>query len=254
MPEVLTALELPEMDRGRASPPVTVDLSIVMPVFNEEHALPTVLEEALQAFAGAAFTFEIVLVDDASTDRSVNIMMDFQCRHPETRMRILRHQANRGIMASVNTLFAAAAGNHVFLNGSDGQCSTAACALMMALRDRYDIIVGQRRQKQYTAWRALVSWTFNFASLVLFGIRTYDAGSIKLYRKEVLQIPLESRSPFREAERLIRARRKGYRIGMIPVEHRLRAGGKATGARCGLVLQSIVDLARCWWDIVVRRH
>jgi glycosyltransferase involved in cell wall biosynthesis len=254
LPEDLATLEAPELDRGRALRPETVDLSIVMPVFNEEQALPMVLEEAVRALSGAPFTFEIVLVDDASTDRGLNIMMDFQECHPEARTRILRHQSNQGIMAALNTLFAAAAGSHVFINGSDGQCSTSACVQMMALRDQFDIVVGQRKQKQYTVWRALVSWSFNFASLMLFGVRTFDAGSIKLYPKEVLQIPLLSRSPFQEAERLIRARRKGYRIGMIPVEHRLRTGGKATGARIGLVMQAILDLARCWWDIVVRRN
>jgi len=183
----------------------------------------------------------------------LEILTEFQQSHPEVRMQILCHDANRGIMASLATLFTAAQGSYIFINASDGQCSTAACVPMMQLRDRYDIVVGQRKLKQYTTWRAFVSWAFNFLSLVLFGVRTYDSGSIKLYRKDVLQIPLLGLSPFQEAERLIRAQRRGYRIGMVRVEHRSRSGGKATGARFGLVMQSILDLGRCWWDIVVRR-
>ena len=85
-------------------------------------------------------------------------------------------------------------------------------------------------------------------------MQTFDAGSIKLLRQDVLRIPLISRGPFREAERIIRATRRGYRVGAIEVEHHNRHGGKATGARPSLVLLSVVDLWRCWWDIVVLRR
>ena len=77
------------------------------------------------------------------------------------------------------------------------------------------------------------SGTFNLLPLILFGVRTYDAGSIKLFRADVLAIPLISRSPFREAERIIRANRRGYRVGAIEVEHHDRRGGRATGVRVG---------------------
>ena len=230
---------------------LTTDLSIVMPVCNEEQALPTVLEEAADALRKAPFRFEIIFVDDASTDKSLAILEDFRQAHPELRIGILRHDSNRGIRASFDTLFAAASGDYVFINGSDGQCGTAECVRMMQLRDQYDIIVGKRRAKRYTPWRALVSWAFNLLSRVLFGVQTYDAGCIKLYQSEVLEIRLLSQGPFREAERLIRAQRRGYRIGMIPIEHRPRKGGNATGARWSLVGRSLIDLMYCWWDIVL---
>ncbi len=125
---------------------------------------------------------------------------------------------------------------------------------MMQLRDRFDLVVGKRVVKHYTLRRALISEAFNLLPLVLFGVRTHDAGSIKLVRRELFQIPLCSRGPFQEAERIIRARRLGYRIGVVPVENRPRRGGKATGARWGLVGQAVLDLLRCWWRIVIRRQ
>src|SRR5262249_13599351 len=86
---------------------------------------------------------------------------------------------------------------------------------------------------------------------LVFGVHTHDAGSIKLFRRELLRIPLLSRSPFREAERIIRARRLGYRIGVVDVEHHDRRGGRATGARWRRVAQSLRDLARCFWHLRV---
>jgi glycosyltransferase involved in cell wall biosynthesis len=226
------------------------ELSVVMPVYNEEQALPEVLTEALCALAAAPFSYEIVLVDDASTDSSLSIMEAFQQEHLDVTIRILRHERNRGIAAACATLFAAACGRYVFLNGSDGQCKTAECLRMMELRDRFDVVIGRRMAKHYTLRRAVISRAFNLLPRLLFGVPTHDAGSIKLVRRDLLHIQLVSRGPFREAERIIRARRRGHRIGVLEVENRPRRGGQATGARWSLVGQAFLDLLRCWWRIM----
>ncbi len=243
-----------------SSPRVTIlagadrpDLSLIMPVYNEEEALPEVLAEAAAVAAAAPFRMEIVLVDDASTDGSLAILHDWQARHPDLLVRILRHESNRGIAGACATLFAAARGEYVFLNGSDGQCRAAEALRMMELRDRCDLVVGRRRDKHYSWRRALISGAFNLLPRLLFGVRTHDAGSIKLIRAELLRIPLLSRSPFAEAERIIRASRRGFRIGSIWVDNRPRRGGQAGGARWRLVGQSLRDALRCWWRIVLCR-
>jgi glycosyltransferase involved in cell wall biosynthesis len=234
--------------------PGEFDVSVVMPVYNEQEALPGVLDEAIAALAGAPFTSEIVLVDDASTDRSAEILADYEQRYPDRNLRVLRHEKNQGIAAACATLFKAARGRYVFLNGSDGQWRTAECLRMMELREQYDLVVGRRRHKQYTLRRALISWAYNFLPRLLFGVPTHDAGSIKLIRADLLDIPLISTSPFAEAERIIRAHKRGLRVGMIEVEHCPRQGGRATGARWRLVGHASLDLLRCWWRIVVRRE
>jgi glycosyltransferase involved in cell wall biosynthesis len=255
MPEPIAGTEADVVRRDAESraPSSAPELSVVMPVYNEERALPGVLDEALASLATAPFRSELILVDDASTDSSLEILQDYERRHSGI-LRILRHETNRGIMGAFETLYNAARGRYVFLNASDGQWKTAECLRFLELRDRYDLIVGRRRAKNYTLWRKVVSGSFNLLPLILFGVRTYDAGSIKLLRADVLRIPLISRGPFREAERIIRANRRGYRVGAIEVEHYDRQGGRATGARWPLVLLSIVELWRCWWDIVVLRH
>jgi dolichol-phosphate mannosyltransferase len=229
------------------TPPV--ELSVVMPVYNEQEALPGTLDEALSALAGAPFTYEIVLVDDASRDNSLAILEAYRERHPDL-LRVLRHEKNRGIAGAFETLYASARGRFVFLNGSDGQWKTAECLKMMALRDRFDLIVGKRRQKQYGWWRNVVSGAFNALPRLLFGVATHDAGSIKLFRREVLSIPLISRGPFREAERIVRAHQRGLRVGVVPVDQLPRQGGVAGGAKMKLVVEALADLGRCWWYIV----
>lgn len=229
-----------------------VDLSVVMPVYNEEEALPDVLDEAVAALRSSSLRCEIVVVDDASTDRSLLILEAYRQANPDL-VRVLRHPANKGIMGACQTLYENARGSYVFIIGSDGQWKTAEALRMMELRDRFDLIVGRRRRKQYGWKRQIVSGAFNWLPRLLFGVATHDAGSIKLFRRDILALPTISVGPFREAERIIRASDAGLRIGSIDVEHFDRRGGVAGGAKFKLIRQSVVDLLRCWWNLRVRR-
>jgi glycosyltransferase involved in cell wall biosynthesis len=229
-----------------------IDLSIVIPVHNEQEALSAVSEDVMSVVSKATFSCEVVLCDDGSTDRSLAMLHEWQGRHPET-IRVVRHELNRGIAAAWETLFASARGKYVFCNASDGQWKTAECLRMMEIRDQYDLVIGVRRRKHYTLWRKVVSGSFNLLAWICFGVRTYDAGSIKLYKAEILKIPLTSRGVFAEAERIIRARRRDYRIGTIVVDCFPRTTGRATGADISVLGQAIADLLRCWWQIVVCR-
>ncbi len=87
----------PALDPPAVSQNEPPDLSVVMPVYNEEQALPEVLDEALRTLVSAPFRTELVLVDDASTDGSLALLQTFQQQHPELTIRVLRHERNRGI-------------------------------------------------------------------------------------------------------------------------------------------------------------
>jgi hypothetical protein len=78
-------------------------------------------------------------------------------------------------------------------------------------------------------------------------VRTYDAGAVKLVRRDLIQrFPLVSRSPFSEAERLIRASRAGYRIAEHPVDTNPRSAGKARGVSFRQVRLAVGDVFRVW--------
>jgi dolichol-phosphate mannosyltransferase len=221
----------------------SVELSVVMPVYNEASVLQSVLEEVQSSFEGVSYSFEILLANDASTDASGTILDRFAAKHPQ--FRILHLPQNLGIMGALSVLMREAKGKYIFFNSSDGQFETSDCVRMMELRDQFDMIIGERKKKIYTFRRHLISWSFNFLCRFLFFTKTYDAGSIKLYRREILDIPLLSQSPFREAERILRAKKYGFRVGRIFVKHHSRKGGLASGSRLSLVLHSLWDLLLC---------
>jgi glycosyltransferase involved in cell wall biosynthesis len=245
MPEVVAAPDSP----GQGE----VWLSVLFPAYNEAGSIRAVVEEADAALRDAGFSYEIVVLDDASTDDTWSILENLSGRFAA--LRLLRHEHNRGIQASLNDLFASARGDWLFHSSCDGQWKTAEVLRMIPLAvDRHTIVVGRRNQKHYGWWRSFVSAMYNILPFVLFGVRTRDAGSIKLFSRHLLdEVRPRTCGVFREGERLIRASRAGYRIAAIDVDCAPRMSGKATGARPALVAGAVRDLIYCWWRLVVCR-
>lgn len=220
-------------------------VSVCFPAYNEEATIRGVLEDAHELLAGSGLDYEILVCNDGSTDATGRIIDEVAARVP--RMRIIHHTQNRGIHDTFEHLYHEAGKEFVFLNSTDRQWETHALFDLLPLTREFDVVVATRRQKQYGLVRALVSWGFNIVPRVLFGVRTSDAGAVKLVKREIIQrFPLVSRSPFSEAERLIRASRAGYRIAQRPTATVVRQSGRARGLSPTLVLRSLRDVPRVW--------
>jgi glycosyltransferase involved in cell wall biosynthesis len=220
-------------------------VSVCFPCFNEEATIADVLLEAHDLLCGSGLDYEIIVCDDCSTDRSGAIIAGVGKRIPE--LRVLTHPVNLGIFRTFEDLYAAAAKDFVFLNSTDRQWDTRLVFDMLPLAKDHDVIITRRTNKPYGPLRAVVSWGFNVLPRVLFGTTTYDAGSVKLTKREIIQrFPLVSTTPFSEAERLIRAARAGYRITELPVEVAPRKHGSTRGVRLAVMGRSLVDVARVW--------
>ncbi len=231
-----------------------ISVSLVIPAYNEEATLSEVAQRCLRVLAECASDHELVMLDDASTDRTVEVMERIREQDPQ-RIRILRHHVNRGIAVSFEELYAAATKDAVFLIPGDGQYPPEALRACVPLLADYDIVVCNRRSKRYTLYRHVVSAGYRLLPLVLFGVRLYDPGSVKLVRREIIAgVHVRSKGVFVEAERLIRAARRGYRIGKVDIEHQVRTGGKARGASFPLVWESLRDVFSLWVQLVVLRR
>jgi glycosyltransferase involved in cell wall biosynthesis len=224
-------------------------LSVVMPAYNEEAAIESVIldhVEVLTALRELIVGWEIVCVDDGSSDNTLATLQ--RLASTLSGVKVLRHTENKGISESFADGFAAATGTHIYATGADGQwLSRNLPAMLRSVLEGAELVVGVRanRRQVYGVKRRLVSFAFNFSSRVLFGVKTMDAGGIKLGIREVFRLDLVSRSPFVEAERIIKAQRCGYRVDFTPVEFRPRKGGKETGVRWSNLFGSIRDCLRC---------
>ena len=227
------------MGAGRAS------VSVCFPAYNEDATIRAVLEDASAVLEGAGLDYEIIVCDDGSRDRTGAIADEVAARAP--RMRVIHQSPNRGIHATFERLYHEATKELVFLNSTDGQWDTRVLLELLPLAAEWDVVIASRRDKHYGLLRGAVSWAFNALPAWLFGVRTGDAGAVKLVRREIIErFALVSRSPFSEAERLIRASRAGYRITERPTDTRPRASGRARGVNGRLVLEACGDVVRVW--------
>ena len=227
-------------------------VSICIPAFNEEQTIEEAVKNASVTLEQTGMPGEILVLDDCSTDRSWEILQRLKAIVPKLQSR--RHQVNQGIAKTFTELYHWASMDLVFLNSADGQWKMQILLAMLPLMEDSDLVIARRKQKHYRLNRQLVSWFFNLLPLLMFHSKTYDAGSVKLVRREIYEIPITSTGVFAEAERIVRARRRGYRVASVDVDHFSRTSGKATGAKFSLVMEALVDLFRCWIDIVLLRR
>jgi glycosyltransferase involved in cell wall biosynthesis len=223
-------------------------VSVCFPAYNEEATVREVLQEAHDLLSQSKLDYEIIVCNDGSQDRTANIIESVAASLP--RMRALNNPRNLGIRETFERLYSEASKEFVFLNSTDRQWPTRILFDMLPLTSKWDIVIASRKEKHYSATRRLVSWGFNMAPSILFGTRTYDAGAVKLVRREIIErFTLVSRSPFSEAERLIRASRAGYQITEYPVTVAARRSGRARGVSLRSVIEAVKDVGRVWLSL-----
>jgi glycosyltransferase involved in cell wall biosynthesis len=221
---------------------------VCFPAYNEEATIGSVLLEAHGLLSVSGLSYEIIVCDDGSVDGTGAVIDSMTNGIP--RLTVLRHPRNLGIRATFEHLYSAARNDFVFLNSTDRQWKTSILFDMLPLTREWDVVVASRIHKHYGWVRSSVSWAFNAIPVLVFGVRTFDAGAVKLTKREIIvRFPLVSQSPFSEAERLIRAVRAGYRITQYPVEISDRRTGRSHGVSARALREAIVDLWRVWWSL-----
>jgi glycosyltransferase involved in cell wall biosynthesis len=227
-------------------------VSVCFPAYNEAAVIREVLEEAYQLLEASGLDYEILVCDDGSRDGTGAIVDELDEIIPT--LRVFHNVPNQGMRYTYELLYHSGDKEFIFLNDADRQWPTECLFDLLALTSDYDIIVAKRKNKNYGWYRQFVSDSYNGICRLVFGVKTYDAGAVKLVKREIVhRFPLVSLSPFTEAERIIRATRAGYRVTACVVNTRPRETGTATGAKLNLIVEALQDVVRVWWSLNVDR-
>jgi glycosyltransferase involved in cell wall biosynthesis len=200
-------------------------LSVVVPLLDEEENLPALYEQITRALAGR-YEYELVFIDDGSTDRSFEVLKGFQASDP--RVRVIRFRRNFGQTAALSAGFAHSRGDVIVALDADLQNDPADIPTLVAKLDEgYDVVSGWRKKRHDNAIKRLLpSKMANWLISRSTGVRLHDFGcTLKVYRREVLA---ETRL-YGEMHRFIPALASwsGARIAECVVNHRPRTAGKA---------------------------
>jgi len=223
------------MNDGTASPAV----SVVVPLFNEEENVPILQSELAGALAG--LDYEIIFVDDGSSDRTVERIA------PGPQIRVLRFEKNAGQSAAMYAGLRGARGKTAVLIDGDLQNDPADIPRLLAEIERgADLVCGYRAQRKDTLIKRVTSRIANFvrSRFTKDGVR--DTGcTLKAMRRECIGALV----PFKGMHRFIPALVKGagYRLVEVPVNHRPRKFGQSKYGLGNRALRATVDMFGVRW-------
>ncbi|BBA69160.1 glycosyltransferase family 2 protein [Geobacter sulfurreducens] len=201
-----------------------MELSIVVPIYNEEETIPHLHARVSDALAGSGIDYELLLVDDGSSDGSFALLREIA--QQDRRVKVIRFRRNFGQTAAMAAGFDAARGRVIVPMDGDLQNDPADIPTLLATIDEgYDVVSGWRKDRQDTfVNRRLPSIIANALISRMTGVHLHDYGcTLKAYRREVL----DGVNLYGEMHRFVPAlaSQVGARVTEIPVRHHARLYG-----------------------------
>ena len=205
----------------------SLDISVVVPLYNEEESLPELVAWIDRVARGGSLSYEIIMVDDGSDDASWSVVERLSGEY--NTIRAIRFMRNYGKSAALYCGFEMAQGDVVFTMDADLQDSPDEIPEMrrMILEEGYDVVSGWKRKRYDPIGKRLPSKFFNFTARLMSGIKLHDFNcGLKAYRRKVVK----SIEVYGEMHRYIPilAKHAGFkRIGEKVVQHQERKYGKS---------------------------
>lgn len=219
-----------------------VSISVFFPCYNEQENVDRTVERALAVLEKLRADFELIIVDDGSSDRTGQIAEEIAGRGG--RVKVVRHKRNLGYGAALQSGFKASTKELVFYTDGDGQFDIEEMPSLLPLMEQYDIVSCYRLNRQDNLIRRINGWCWTKLVCLLFGMRIRDIDcAFKLYKREIFDnIKLSSAGALIDTEILAQAVRKGYRITQKGVHHYPRAAGAQTGANLHVICRAFKEL------------
>lgn len=201
------------------------DISVIVPLINEEESLPELVQWIARVMTENRFSYEVIMIDDGSTDRSWNVIQELHRQNPVVKG--IRFRRNYGKSAALNVGFHHAVGEVVITMDADLQDSPDEIPELyrMIMEDGYDIVSGWKKKRYDPISKTVPTKLFNWATRKMSGLQLHDFNcGLKSYRNEVVK----SIEVYNEMHRYIPviAKWTGFtRIAEKEVQHRERKYG-----------------------------
>ncbi len=225
-------------------------LSVFLPMYNERENIESAVEDLLPVLQCLTDDFEVIIVDDGSTDGSSDLADGLARDHK--RVRVVRHERNLGYGASLATGYRTAEKDCVFYTDSDRPIHYAEIGRAWELinTDEIDAVIGYRLNPERGLHRRVYTTVYHLLMGLLFGVKVRDVNfSCKmLERKAVDCLRLTARTVFVDGQLLHQVTRNGFRLREIGVEYLLRQRGSSSFDSLGPALSTLVEMMGYWWD------
>jgi glycosyltransferase involved in cell wall biosynthesis len=226
------------------------ELSVFFPAYNEAKNISKTVKMAAKIAPKVAKKWEIVIVNDGSTDNTLEVAKGLEGEIDG--VRVENHKVNRGYGAALKTGLYKTRYEWIVFTDSDGQFDFSEITNFIDTQGETgaDMVVGYYKKRQVSKGKILTSKMWEYLVFLMFGLKVKDIDcGFKLISRQVIDniSKLESeRGAFISSEFLIKAKKAGYKIVEIPVTHHPRLEGTGTGRDLRVIMNSFKDLLRLW--------
>ena len=228
-------------------------LTVLIPAYNEAENISESIRTITRKLQDISCSFEIVVVDDGSTDDTAKIVKDIAYSKPF--VRLCSHQSNTGPGSGIQTGIKEARGGFIIFIPADIAMDINQVSDFIDASKDADIVVGLRSDRRdYSLFRKFVSCVNIIAIKILFGMKQQQFNYISMYRSKIFErINVESRNVFVTAEIMIKARDLGFKLREIEVGYLARKYGKASGASLKSIFTTAISMFNFWLKWITRR-
>lgn len=221
-----------------------IEISLVIPAYNEQEVVPELLRRIEPAMRLTGKSFEVIIIDDGSTDRTTEMLRDAMKDRPW--LRVLRMNRNSGQSAAFDAGFKAAKGAIIATIDADLQNDPEEISRLLPMLDGYDMITGWRAKRQDSAFRLFQTRMANRIRNWISKETIQDsASSLKVYRRHCLDGIHLFTGAHRFMPTLVKMR--GYTVLETPVKHSPRYAGTAKYGFRNRAWRGLVDLLGVRW-------
>ena len=227
-----------------------VSLSVIIPAYNEGENIERNIPKAMESLRRMVGTFELILVDDCSKDRTGVVADELATRFPE--LVVVHNEQNLRQGGSLAKGFMLAKHDWVIHNAMDYPFDFEDLPLLLAHVPDADIVVASRKTYPgITVPRRFVSFANRAILWSLFGATVKDYNFVQLYRRTLLQSmrTISQATSFITPEKIIRAHSRGLRVVEVEVEYHRRETGTPSSANLKNIRRALADMARLWIEL-----
>ncbi|KAA0207954.1 glycosyltransferase family 2 protein [Ignavibacteria bacterium CHB1] len=220
-----------------------ISLTAFFPAYYDEGNIGKVVHQCVKVMEEMKLRdYEIIIIEDGSPDKTAEVADELALQYEK--VRVIHHEKNLGYGATLKDGFLNAKMEYVFYSDGDNQFDLSELKKFVALLPYTDIVVGYRRDKEYSLYRKFTSLCYNYFLRLLFNIHYWDIDcAFKLFKRDLFdKIDIVSVDAFIDAEIMLKAKLAGYSVTEMGVKHLPRLDGISTGARPSVIFRTIKEV------------
>jgi glycosyltransferase involved in cell wall biosynthesis len=230
-------------------------VSAFFPCYNDSNTIRGLVEKVAAVLPQIASDYEIIVVDDGSSDNSLKVLEEVGRDVPS--LRVVRHAQNRGYGSALTSGFVNATKDYVFYTDGDGQYDPSEILLLAAeMKPGIDVVNGYKRARQDPWYRSVAGGAYQQVARILFSLPIRDVDcDFRLVRRDVMRdIELQSRDGAICVELVRKLRDSGAKMIELPVSHYPRAFGTSQFFKPVRIARALAGVGRWYVRLVLLRE